>query len=466
MEVQNGLAWVWLLEFRALATAAMLIASQSILTNDQSAVAQEALILRDGHVDLGVIYQSGQLSWRINADGATSEGGSPGDLVGLYLPSELVFRVPDTVRFTAPPFPGNPNVTGVGNGPFWILPSSGGFPNLPFPGWSWDMGLSSPPQVNLTQWQNGRIKIELLEVDMPPEANFSNWVGGTVYLSTFNPSLTNAPNVPVGSNSFILPGHDHFNWGFTRAGVYDVRVRATGTHLVDGPKSSEATFRFLVGDDTQPAEPAEVVGAFVYHSAWTGEGSPIDAGKSLKLEGSGLQELSFSHLINSVQGINGLAFDVQNLAAPSQIAASDFEFRWSPQGAFIPQDHLPSAWQLAPAPSSIQVSGTAPSRILIQWPDGSILNRWLRVSLKSTPGTGLEAARVYYCGHLLGETSQPVSSFFTVAFADITTIRNGVGQTVDSASHVDIDKNGTVAFGDISAMRTNVGVQLPAISVP
>lgn len=423
-------------------------------------------ILIEGHVDLGVIYVNGQLSWRINADGATSEGSSPGNLVGLYLPSELYIRVPDSMRIDSSPFPGNPNVTGVGSGPFWLLPSSGGFPNVPFPGWSWDMGLPSPPQVNLSQWQNGRIRVELVNVSMPADANFSNWVGGTNYMSTFNPSLTNAPNVPSGSNSFNLPGHDHFNWGFTRAGIYDVTVLASGTHLVDGFQSAEATFRFLVGNATLPSEPAEVVGAFVYHSAWSVPEDAIDQSKILALEGGGPQQLDFEHLINTAQGVNGLVFDVLNLASPAQISASDFEFQWSPSGSFEPGDHPPVGWQLAPAPLSIQVAGESPSRILLQWPSGSIMNRWLRVTLKSTVASGLESPQIYYIGHLLGETTAASGDTFAVTFADITPIRSSIGQAVDSSSSVDIDKSGTVSFGDISAMRVNVGAQLPRIVIP
>jgi len=426
----------------------------------------ETLILRDGHVDLGVIYEAGQLSWRLNGDGATSEGNVLGDLVGLYLPSELYVRVPDSVKFESAPFPGNPNVTGVGTGPIWWLSSSGGLPDLPFLGWSWDLGVSSPPNININQWQNGRIKVELIDVDKPAEAEFSNWVGGTNYLSTFNPSLTNAPNVPSGSNSFMLPGHNHFNWGFTRAGVYDVTVRASGTHLNDGFKSADATFRFLVGDETQLTEPAEVVGAFVYHSSWTGQGDALDTDKVLALEGVAPQELTLSHLTNTAQGVNGLVFDLMNLAEPSQVSTADFAFQWSPQGAYNPQDHPPSAWQAAAAPMSIQVMGATPSRILIQWPNGTVMNRWLRVTIQATAATGLASAKVYYVGHLLGETTGPSEGAFTVAFADITPIRGSVGQTVNASSSVDIDKNGTVAFGDISAMRSNVGAQLPRISIP
>ncbi len=88
------------------------------------------------------------------------------------------------------------------------------------------------------------------------------------------------------------------------------------------------------------------------------------------------------------------------------------------------------------------------------------------MSVKANANTGLAAPEVYYIGHLLGETTGPSGSVFTVSFADITPIRGAVGSTVNASSTVDIDKNGTVAFADISAMRPNVGAQLTIITIP
>lgn len=426
----------------------------------------QPLILIEGHVDIGVIYSGEQLAWRFNADGASSEGGNVGDLAGLYAADELVVRVPTSVRFSSPPFPGNPNVTGSGSGPFWILPSSGGLSNVPFLGWSWDFGISSPPQLNLSQWQNSRITIELMDASMPTEGNFSVWVGGTNYLSTFNPSLTNAPNVPAGSNSLVLQSHNHYNWGFTRAGVYDLTFRASGTHLSDGSKSSEATFRFLVGDETElPGDSATVVGASIVHSGWTGQGESIDTQKQLAKEGLGPRTLDLVHLINSSHGINGLAFDIQDLGDASSLSLSDFVFQMSPQETFDPNDHPPEQWTSAPEPSSMEVVAGSPSRILVRWPNNSIINRWMRVSLLATPSTGLAELEVYYVGHLLGETTGVDGGLFTVNFSDISAIRSLVGQTVEAGNAADIDKNGSVSFGDIGSMRSNVGTQLPAIAI-
>lgn len=450
-----------------------IVIAAGILTNPlwtENSGAQPPILI-EGHVDMAVIYEDGNLAWRFNADGATSEGalefGVVGDLEGLYAASELYVRVPDSMKFTAPAtLPGNSAVTGSAEtGTLWGLPSFG-VPQVPFLGWSWDVALPSPPQLNLSQWQNGRITVELIEAQMPEEGNASVWIGSTNYLSTYAPELTNAPSVPSGSNSFVLPSHNHFNWGFTAAGIYDLTVRASGTHWNDGFKETEATFRFLVGDQTAPQPDATVTSAHVYHASWSGEGDSTDFSKIVAREGMGFQTLGYEQLINTSHGINGMVFEIVGAANPSLLSVSDFLFQMSPQGAFDQQSNPVDGWQQAPAPSSVTVEPGSPTRVLVQWPDNAIKNRWLRATVLPSAATGLASAEVFYLGHLLGETTGHSGGTYTVNFSDISPIRSGVGQSVPVGSPIDIDKNGTVTFADISAMRSNVGVQLTNISIP
>jgi hypothetical protein len=207
-----------------------------------------------------------------------------------------------------------------------------------------------------------------------------------------------------------------------------------------------------------------------YHVLYTGSGTPpwnrLDTSKTLVKEGAGPKPLSYDNLINTSQGITGIVFDIENLPGSANLSVEDFEFQMSPTGAFNEEENSPSKWQSAPAPSSISVTAGSPARILIEWQAGSIMNRWLRITVQANSVTGLEEPEVYYLGHLLGETTGPQNGVFTVSFADITPIRTEVGQTVDASSIADIDKNGTVSFADISAMRGNVGAQLKRVTVP
>jgi hypothetical protein len=213
-----------------------------------------------------------------------------------------------------------------------------------------------------------------------------------------------------------------------------------------------------------------VVGSFVYHGGFGGSGEPpsnaIDNGKTLAKEGSGPQQLGLSNLTNSAAGINGIGFDIQDLTDAANLSSDDFEFQMSPVGAFDAGANSPADWKTAPAPSSISVTPGDADRVLIQWPDGSIMNRWLRITILANEVTGLAEPVTYYVGHLLGETTGPVDDTFTVSFSDVSPIRSEVGQTVDASSITDIDKNGTVSFADISAMRGNIGAQLTQITIP
>jgi hypothetical protein len=209
--------------------------------------------------------------------------------------------------------------------------------------------------------------------------------------------------------------------------------------------------------------------SYIYHagSSFTAGGiaAALDNSKSMAKAGPLPIELTLNNLINSSRGVNGLVFDFEGLPVTS-LAAADFEFRMSPQGAFASSSHPPGSWQLAPAPASITVLPGALDRVALQWPGNAIANRWLRVTVRANSNTGLAAPETYYVGHLLGETTGPVSGVYTVAFADITPIRSAIGQIAGVGSANDIDKNGTVAFADISAMRASVGAQLTNITIP
>lgn len=211
---------------------------------------------------------------------------------------------------------------------------------------------------------------------------------------------------------------------------------------------------------------ATVQASFVYHNAWTGQGSAIDSVKIVHQEGETPTSLTYDNLVNSTSGILGLGFDIQQLADPDQLSATDFELRMSPQGAFVESANRPENWALAPAPASVAVTEGEVDRVIISWNGNSITNRWLRVTIKANTNTGLTEDEVFYVGHLLGETTGESGGNLTVAFADIAAIRNAVGSNVDAGSSLDIDKNGIVAFADIAAMRGNIGTQLTMISVP
>jgi hypothetical protein len=60
----------------------------------------------------------------------------------------------------------------------------------------------------------------------------------------------------------------------------------------------------------------------------------MDSTKELARESDVALTLGYQHLINTTRGINGLAFDIQDLAVDS-LTTADFHFQVSPLGAFM-----------------------------------------------------------------------------------------------------------------------------------
>lgn len=209
------------------------------------------------------------------------------------------------------------------------------------------------------------------------------------------------------------------------------------------------------------APAATVDAAYVVHNGFTGAGSPNDSSKVLYKETATPTALTYDNLINSSRGINGIGFNISGTGNAAAITAADFVFEMCE----LPFTSGNPTWIPAPAPASVVVTPGTPDQIVVSWNNNEIANRWLRATVLGNANTGLAAGEVYYIGHLLGE-SGPAVPTYTVAFADITPIRAGVGSTVGSESPLDIDKNGIVAFADISSMRSNVGAQLGNLTVP
>lgn len=215
---------------------------------------------------------------------------------------------------------------------------------------------------------------------------------------------------------------------------------------------------------------SQIVGSFAYHknSSFSESGNNVPAAldtvKQLAKEGELPQTLSFQNVINSSRGINGIVFDIDPL--PRGLTVDDFEFQVSPFGIFDQSQHPPQSWESAPVPTRIALDSGGPSRVVIEWDDNAISNRWLRVSIKANLNTGLSSPATYYLGHLAGETTGPSNGYYTVSFADITAIRSSVGQTVNVGSILDVDKSGAVTMADIATVRSHIGTQLTNIVIP
>lgn len=256
-----------------------------------------------------------------------------------------------------------------------------------------------------------------------------------------------------------------WSWSFVPSQAYaNETVTITATDEDGGSSQIQFTMDAIVA----------VVNGMVYYKGSSFAGTSVDAAldtsKVIAKSGTTAQTLSFTNLINTTRGINGLVFDVAGLASTS-LTAADFGFRMSPSGSFDEATNPPSAWTAAPAPTLVDVTpGTASkaARVRLEWADRAIENRWLQVKVLANANTGLTTPQVYYVGHLYGEVNGTVSSgSFSVSISDATAIRPFVGSAATVASPFDLDKSGSVSIGDITGMRPRVGVSvLRAITIP
>ncbi len=115
----------------------------------------------------------------------------------------------------------------------------------------------------------------------------------------------------------------------------------------------------------------------------------------------GNPKATFANYSSYSRGINGVMIDVLNLPGAVLSAANDFTFK-------VGNDSNPANWQtLAVAPTILVRPGAGAnnsSRIELTWPDGTIRNQWLQVTLKATANTGITTADVFYFGSAPGDT--------------------------------------------------------------
>lgn len=215
-----------------------------------------------------------------------------------------------------------------------------------------------------------------------------------------------------------------------------------------------------------PTPNASILSRSVVHGGWSGAGTDVDSLKVIHKADLVPTQLTLSNLINTTRGINGVQFVIQDLAAPGSLSATDFDVQVSPLGAFNEGLNPPSGWAPGPAPSGVVVTGTNPYTVNVQWPDNSIKNQWLRLTVKATANTGLASPEVYYLGHLQGEATGGDGSVFTVLVGDILAIRGQLTNVVTSESIHDLDKTGVVLVADILGCRSNLTGSLRQITVP
>ncbi len=219
---------------------------------------------------------------------------------------------------------------------------------------------------------------------------------------------------------------------------------------------------------TVPA--ASVSQAYVFYNdsgfeTFGGVAAAIDnAGKQLLPSNGASQTTAVTNVSNYVKGINGLVFDINNLAT-STLTANDFIFRMKSNTVF--ETVNPSTWLSAPTPTVVNVTPGATSRVRLEWTNNAIQNTWLQVVVKANTNTGLAVPAVFYIGHAAGEGT--ASAPYRVGVNELSNIQSGVNSAIRSIMDVrDVDKNRRVGVSDLSFVQAHVSsaILLDNIVIP
>ena len=175
------------------------------------------------------------------------------------------------------------------------------------------------------------------------------------------------------------------------------------------------------------------------------------------------QSSTFANYTNYSLGLNGIVVDINGLPAAttnSQMLASLQFARWDGIDAAgfvaLPGDAIPSV-SIA---SGAGAGGS--SRVTITFPDNTVQNTWLRVTVLSSVNTGLAADDVFYFGNVIGDLGVGNTTGSTgrirVSVQDTTAVRNNQSPLPDSVNVTniyDVNRDGRVSLQDTALVRNN-----------
>jgi hypothetical protein len=132
-------------------------------------------------------------------------------------------------------------------------------------------------------------------------------------------------------------------------------------------------------------------------------------------------------------------------------------------------DGTPGGWKPAPAPDYFRASDPAVynGSAVITWPDGSIKNQWLRVTVLANADTLLPADDVFYYGNLVGETGDRATPF-RVSAMDVAGTRDAY-TGIDLApitTRFDHNWDRRVNARDVVLARLNLSHSLRVLTAP
>ena len=186
----------------------------------------------EGHADLGVGYEDGELHFHFHGEGAVIDGVVVED--AEYDAADIIIVGGAASALVLPEFFDMPGLGKSAGDTIFVLP------------WNQEAGLpflgTASEELDTGDWTGG-ITFTLGNVVSPSGSGaFAMWrysSFGEVMLDVS--SLTGPDAVTTFTGS-----HDHYNWGFTEPGLWEIELTASGTHVTDGFKSDTQVFRFQI----------------------------------------------------------------------------------------------------------------------------------------------------------------------------------------------------------------------------
>ncbi len=214
----------------------MIVKLSMVAVVAMSAGVTQADLYTSGHGDIGIAYEAGSwdLHWHLGHTAIVD-----GNPVGNF-PDGEEFEPGDLTAFVDDPSvlrPAGAQWDPIGNAagdPIWFLPQSND-PAKPF------LGIAAE-EVDNGVFVGDQVTLTLTGLSGPGE--FSLWqtpLGGPNFFMSSYDGISAADSMTVS-----VGGHDHYNFGFTAPGLYEVELTASGDLVGGGSTSGSGTYQFQV----------------------------------------------------------------------------------------------------------------------------------------------------------------------------------------------------------------------------
>lgn len=253
--------------------------------------------------------------------------------------------------------------------------------------------------------------------------------------------------------TIVNNGNGTWSWSFTPvAAVSNQLVTITGSDEDGGSSSVTFTFTAVVASASVATRGVRYLGA-----TGASASTSLATDKVALLPG---QSSTFANYTTYSRGLNGIVVDVNNLPAGTtnaQMLASLQFAQWNGLGvvnfAALPGAAVPSVSIL----SGGGVGGSA--RVTISFPDNSLQNTWLQVTVLANVNTGLSTNDVFYFGNVIGELNignTPTRLRVNGQDAALILANQSPGANTAPVTNIfDLDRNGRVNGQDYAIVLAN-----------